>query len=170
VDGPVHLAEQLGDGRPVVEVDHGRRGAAGRDEVHVRAVADQRGHLMAVFSQFGQYVRSDEPGPTGKRYFHGRSLLPFKDWTCDHAKLMLTTSTVTGHHRIPVIRLGRGAGENADDPPSRATKSYWSCMEMKLVQPWSSAVYCISENCQVYLLEAPMQGSLPTRTSSPALT
>ena len=46
-------------------------------------IADQGGHLVAVLLQFGQYVRSDKPVRTGERYFHGRSLLPFDNGTCD---------------------------------------------------------------------------------------
>jgi hypothetical protein len=71
VDGPVRLAEQPGDRRPVVEVDHDRRGATGGDGLRLGVVADERGHLMTVLVQICQYMRSDEPGCAGEYYVHG---------------------------------------------------------------------------------------------------
>ena len=56
VDGPVRTAEQPGEGRPVVEVDHDRSGAAGGDVVGLGVVADERGHLVAVLVQIRQYL------------------------------------------------------------------------------------------------------------------
>ena len=44
--------EQAHDRRPVVEVDDGRRGAAGGDDVRLGVVADERRHLVAVLLQF----------------------------------------------------------------------------------------------------------------------
>src|SRR6266700_8123602 len=73
VDGPVRTAEQPRNGRPVVEVDHDRCGAAGGDGVRLGVVADERGHLVAVLVQVRQYVRSDESGWAGEYYFHGRT-------------------------------------------------------------------------------------------------
>jgi hypothetical protein len=100
---PVGAVEHLGDGRPIVEVDHHRCRAAGRDRARLGIVADERGHLVAVLPQFAQYVGSDEPVRTGERYLHGRSLLPFEDGICDHSSPIVTTSTVRGRHRISVI-------------------------------------------------------------------
>jgi hypothetical protein len=48
----VDLAEQARDRRPVVEVNDGRLGAAGSDDVRPGAVRDQRGHLVAMLAQF----------------------------------------------------------------------------------------------------------------------
>ena len=79
---PSASAEQPRDGRPVVEVDHDRRGAAGGDGVRLGIVPDERGHLVAVLVQIRQYMRSDEAGRAGECYFHGRSLLHFEAWTC----------------------------------------------------------------------------------------
>ena len=75
VDGPVRIAEQAHDRRPVVEVDHGRRGAAGGDDVGLGVVADERRHLVAVLVQFRQDVRSDESGCAGECHFHCGSSL-----------------------------------------------------------------------------------------------
>jgi hypothetical protein len=71
VDGAVCIAEQSGDRRPVVEVDHGRGGTAGGDGVRLGVVAGERGHLVAVLVQIRQYMRSDEPGCAGEYYLHG---------------------------------------------------------------------------------------------------
>jgi hypothetical protein len=70
VDGPVRLAEQPGDRRPVVEVDHGRCGATGGNGRRLGVVADERGHLVAVLVQIRQYMRSDEPGCAGEYHVH----------------------------------------------------------------------------------------------------
>ena len=48
VDGPVRIAQQAQDRRPVVEVDDGRGGAAGGDDVGLGVVADECGDLVAV--------------------------------------------------------------------------------------------------------------------------
>jgi hypothetical protein len=56
-----------------VEVDDGRRRATGGDDVRLAVVADERCHLVAVLVQFGKDVRSDEPGRTGERNFHGET-------------------------------------------------------------------------------------------------
>jgi hypothetical protein len=56
VDGSVRAAQPTDDSRPIVEVDHGRRGAAGRDDLSFVIVASERGHVVAVFPQFGEYV------------------------------------------------------------------------------------------------------------------
>ena len=45
---PSALLEQARDRRSIVEVDHGRGGAAGGDDVGLGVVADERGHLVAV--------------------------------------------------------------------------------------------------------------------------
>ena len=63
---PSASLEQPHDRRPIVEVDHDRRGAAGGDGVGLGVVADERGHLVAVLVQFREYVRSDEPCCTGE--------------------------------------------------------------------------------------------------------
>ena len=70
VDGAVRIAEQLDDRRSVVEVDDGGGGAARGDDVGLLVVADERGHLVAVVVQFGQDVRSDEPGCAGECNVH----------------------------------------------------------------------------------------------------
>ncbi len=70
MDCSVRLAEEARDRWSVVEVDDGRRGAAGGDEVRLVVVADERCHLVAVLVQFGEDMRSDEPGCTGERNFH----------------------------------------------------------------------------------------------------
>ena len=75
VDGPVRIAQQAHDRRPVVEVDHGRRGAAGGDGLGLGVVADERRHLVAVLLQFRQYVRSDEACCAGQCHFHAEVLL-----------------------------------------------------------------------------------------------
>ena len=62
-----------GDRRPVIEVDHGRRGATGGDGVGLGVVPDERRHLVAVIVEFGQYVRSDEAGCTGECHIHSWS-------------------------------------------------------------------------------------------------
>jgi hypothetical protein len=72
MDGSVRAAQSADDRRPIVEVDHGRRGAAGRDDLRLVVVADERGHVVAAFAQFGEYVRSNEPGRAGECYVHGR--------------------------------------------------------------------------------------------------
>jgi hypothetical protein len=59
VNGAVCGAELARDRRPVVEVDHRRRGADGGYAVRLGVVADEDGHFVAVLLQFGQYVRSD---------------------------------------------------------------------------------------------------------------
>ena len=71
VDGGVRAAQPADDRRPIVEVDHGLRGAAGRNDLRLLVVADERGHVVAVFPQFGEYVRSDEPGRAGECHVHG---------------------------------------------------------------------------------------------------
>ena len=70
VDGAVGVAQQAHDRRPVVEVDHGRGGAARGDDVGLGVVADERGDLVAVLLQFGEDVGSDEPGCTGECDLH----------------------------------------------------------------------------------------------------
>jgi hypothetical protein len=56
-----------------VEVDDGRRRATGGDDVRLAVVADERCHLVAVLVQVGEDMRSDEPGCTGERDFHGET-------------------------------------------------------------------------------------------------
>ena len=73
MDGPVRRREQARDRRPVVEVGHDRRCAAGRDDVRLGVVTDKRGHVVAMLSQFGQYMGADEPCCTGEYDFHGRT-------------------------------------------------------------------------------------------------
>ena len=73
MDGAVRITEQARDRRSVVEVDHGGRGAVGGDDVCLVVVADERCHLVAVLMQFSEDVRSDEPGCTGERNFHGET-------------------------------------------------------------------------------------------------
>ena len=82
MDGPVRIAEQPRDRRPIVEVDHDRCSAAGRDGVCLGVVADECGHLVAVLVQIRQYVRSDEPGCASEYYFHGRQPPAFRSLTC----------------------------------------------------------------------------------------
>lgn len=48
VDGRVRVAQSACDRRPVVEVDDGWRGAAGRDGLGPGVVTDQCRHLVAV--------------------------------------------------------------------------------------------------------------------------
>ena len=66
----VSVAQQAQDGRPVVEVDDGRCGAAGGDGLGLGVVADEGRHLVAVLVQFGEYVRSDEAGCAGECHSH----------------------------------------------------------------------------------------------------
>ena len=73
MDCSVRIAEEARDRWSVVEVDDGRRGAAGGDDVRLVVVADERCHLVAVLVQFGEDMRSDEPGCTGERNFHGET-------------------------------------------------------------------------------------------------
>ena len=73
VDGPIGLAEQARDRRPVVQVDHDRRGAAGGDG-RLGVITYERRDLVAVVLQLGQDVRSDEPGCT--RSARPSSVLP----------------------------------------------------------------------------------------------
>ncbi len=73
VDGPVRLAEQGHDLLLVVEIDHGRCGAAGGDGIRLRIVAHERRDLVSVLSQFGQYVGSDEPCRTREYHLHNRN-------------------------------------------------------------------------------------------------
>jgi hypothetical protein len=72
------------------EVDDGRRGAAGGDDVRLVVVSDERCHLVAVLVQFGKDVRSDEPGCTGQRNFHGET------GSCLEIVLMSVASRSTG--------------------------------------------------------------------------
>jgi hypothetical protein len=57
---PSASRQQPGHLRPVVEVDHGRRCATRRDDVGLRAAADERRHLVTVLEQLGQDVGADE--------------------------------------------------------------------------------------------------------------
>lgn len=69
VDGRVDISQQARDRRPVVQIDHDRRGAAGLGDVRLGVVTDQRDHLVAVLLQFGQYVGSDESCRAGQCTF-----------------------------------------------------------------------------------------------------
>jgi hypothetical protein len=69
VDGRVDISQQARDRRPVVQIDHGRRGAVGLGDVRLGVVTDQRDHLVAVLVQFGQYVGSDESCRAGQCTF-----------------------------------------------------------------------------------------------------
>jgi hypothetical protein len=51
VDGPVRITKQARDPRSIVEVNHGRGGAAGCDDVGLIVVADERGHLVPLLVQ-----------------------------------------------------------------------------------------------------------------------
>ena len=66
----VRAAQHVHDGRAVVEVDDDRCGAARRGDVGLLLTADERGHLVAVVTQFGQDMRSDEPGCAGECDVH----------------------------------------------------------------------------------------------------
>jgi hypothetical protein len=57
------------------------------------------------------------------------------------------------HGRLPTP--WSASRPNISRSSSRATRLYWSCIETNLVQPCSSAVYCIFENCQAHIEEAP---------------
>ena len=61
--------------RPVVEVDDGRGGAAGGDDVGLGVVADERGDLVAVLLKFRQDVRADESRCAGECHSHWPFLL-----------------------------------------------------------------------------------------------
>ena len=64
MDRAVCLPQQAHDRLSVVEVDHGRGGAAGGDDVGLGIVTYEHHHLVAVLLELRQYVRSDEPGHT----------------------------------------------------------------------------------------------------------
>ena len=104
---PSASLEQARNRRPVVEVDHGRRGAAGGDGVRLGVVADERRHLVAVLLQFRQYVRSDEPGCTGECHLHSRTASSV-DRPLEPVLSRIAAIQVRGCHQIPVIH-GTGA-------------------------------------------------------------
>ena len=78
VDGAVCSSQHAYDRRSVIEVDHGRRGAPGRDDVGLRVVANERRHLVAVLLQFSENVRSDETCCTGEGDSHCDSSWAFR--------------------------------------------------------------------------------------------
>jgi hypothetical protein len=49
--GRVRITKQRHDPRSIVEVDHGRGGAAGCDDVGLIVVADERCHVMPMLVQ-----------------------------------------------------------------------------------------------------------------------
>ena len=68
--GVLLVALYLYHGNPVPQARAISPGAQQRAGLGV--VADERGHLVAVLLQFGQYVRSDKPCCPGECHFHAR--------------------------------------------------------------------------------------------------
>jgi hypothetical protein len=71
VDCPVRITKDAPNRRAIVEVDHYRGGAAGRDDVGLIIVADERRYVMPMLVQIHKYVRADEPCCTGQCHLHG---------------------------------------------------------------------------------------------------
>ena len=73
MDGPVSIAQQVHDRRPVVQVDHDWPDAGGRDGAGLGVAPNEHGHLVPVLPQFTQHVRSDESRCAGECDLHGFS-------------------------------------------------------------------------------------------------